>query len=60
LTAWSDKIGNFVTDNSEKLEFCGDNYCIIRPVGIGESEEHIYHPIAGFQLPPEFSREDDW
>jgi CRISPR-associated endonuclease/helicase Cas3 len=59
LTAWSDKIGDFVTNDSEKLEFCGDDYCIIRPKGIGESEEHIYHPIAGFQPLPEFSREDD-
>jgi CRISPR-associated endonuclease/helicase Cas3 len=59
LTAWSDKIGDFVTNDSEKLEFCGDDYCIIRPSGIGESEEYLYHPIAGFQPLPECSREDD-
>ncbi|MDR0765050.1 MAG: CRISPR-associated helicase Cas3' [Synergistaceae bacterium] len=60
LTAWSDKIGNFVTNNSEQLEFSGDDYCIIRPTGIGESEEHIYHTIAGFQPRPESSLEDDY
>jgi CRISPR-associated endonuclease/helicase Cas3 len=60
LTAWSDKIGNFVTNDSEKLEFSGDDYCIIRPSGIGESEEHIYHAIAGFQPLTESSREDDY
>jgi CRISPR-associated endonuclease/helicase Cas3 len=59
LSAWSDKIGNFVTNGSEKMEFCGDDYCIIRPSGIGEGEEYIYHSIAGFQPLSGGSREDD-
>jgi CRISPR-associated endonuclease/helicase Cas3 len=59
LTAWSDKIGDFVTNESEKLEFCGDDYCIIRPSGIGEGKEYLYHPIAGFQPLSESSQEDD-
>ncbi|MDR1379399.1 MAG: CRISPR-associated helicase Cas3' [Synergistaceae bacterium] len=61
LTAWSDKIGNFVTKGSEKMEFFGDDYCIIRPSGIGESEEHIYiyHSIAGFQPLTRVSQEDE-
>jgi CRISPR-associated endonuclease/helicase Cas3 len=59
LSAWSDKIGNFVTNGSEKMEFRGDDYCIIRPSGIGEGEEYIYHSIAGFQPLSRGSREDD-
>jgi CRISPR-associated endonuclease/helicase Cas3 len=60
LTAWSDNVGNFVTDENEKLEFVGDDYCVIRPSGIGCGNEHIYHPVAGFQPIPQTSADDNW
>jgi hypothetical protein len=60
LTAWSDNVGNFVTDENEKLEFVGDDYCVIRSSGIGCGNEHIYHPVAGFQPLPQTPVDVDW
>ncbi|GHV33594.1 CRISPR-associated helicase/endonuclease Cas3 [Synergistales bacterium] len=58
LKAWSNKIGSFFTDEEQKLEFVGDDYCVIRGSGIGVGAEHLYHPIAGFQPLAESSEED--
>ena len=60
LDAWQARVGSFIGFGEEMLEFRGDDYCIIRQVGIGESPEQIYHPIAGFHPPQESIDEERW
>lgn len=60
LNAWRDRVGGFVGCGEEMLEFCGDDYCIIRRSGIGEGDDKIYHPIAGFHPYSETTEEERW
>ena len=59
LKIWDQKCGAFVTGRQEALEQYGDFCYIIRPSGIGEELDKIYHPVAGF-LPPESVSSEDY
>ena len=60
LETWQARVGSFIGIGEEMLEFRGDDYCIIRQVGIGEGADQIYHPTAGFHPPLESIDEERW
>lgn len=59
LKEWQDCLGRFVGgEEQEFLEAIGDSCYVIRPSGIGEENNKIYHPVAGFSPSPNNTLED--